>query len=362
MKILFAAQRFHNNMYYPVKALAQAGFEVRFWSMYEQISEMHDIAKPEILKRSCFDFVFKGLACKSDFFRTKVAVPSFFILGSKLLKYNPDIILIKDTQNFLSIFLLIWCAFLRKKSYLLVQTNKHAIRSRVKRAFIWILKNICRVQGVISPLKDKTGKTDPFFIYIPFVYEIRNLEKEHFKNNQINIIDIGKFTKRKDHLLLIKAVEKLRSKYDIKLTIVGERKDIEIEDEIHQYIIANGLKDIVQVFVNVSPREVQNIYKDYDLYILPSYDEPAAYSIVEAMASGLPVIVSDTCGTKCYIEEGENGYIFKSKDMEDLSDKIETVISDRHNLVKMGKRSYEQATREHSTVIFFNSFKKLIKE
>jgi glycosyltransferase involved in cell wall biosynthesis len=348
-------------MYYPVKALVEAGHEVCFWSMYEQMSEMHDIVNPEIIKRSPLDFIFKKFAKNNDFLKTKISLPCFPILGWRLFRYNPDIILIKDTQTFFSIFMLIWCAILRKNSYLLVQTNKHSVRSRIKKLFVWWLKNICCVKGVITPLKDENGISDPFFKYIPFVYDVKEIEKEHFKNNKINIIDIGKFQKRKDHLLLIKAVERLKDKYDIRLTIVGEKMDVKIEDEIQQYISANKLDDVVKVFVNMNPKEVQKMYLDNDLYILPSYDEPAAYSIVEAMAHGLPVIASDTCGTKCYIEERENGYVFKSKDVDDLAEKIELIIKDRHNLVKMGKRSYAVARKEHNYRNFSNIFERIIK-
>ena len=47
---------------------------------------------------------------------------------------------------------------------------------------------------------------------------------------------------------------------------------------------------------------------------LPSSDEPAAVSHLEAMSHSLPVICSDSNGTRCYIRQGENGYVFRTGD------------------------------------------------
>ena len=61
----------------------------------------------------------------------------------------------------------------------------------------------------------------------------------------------------------------------------------------------------------------------------PAENEPAAVSHLEAMSHSLPAICSDSNGTQCYIRPGENGYIFKTDDLEDLVECMERIISDR---------------------------------
>lgn len=361
MKILFIAQRFHTNLYYRVRSLQEAGHRVDMLVMYKQHSEDYETLEPKVLKRSFFDKIVKAVKGKSDLWKTKMQVPSFWQLGAEIRRSKANYLVVKNLQSFLSVYSLIWATILRKKTFLLIQTDKYRVQGRAKKVLVWILKNVCNVQKVISPLKDKSGISDPFFEHIPFVYDVQEIEKEHFKSDRINIIDIGKFYKRKDHISLLKAVNTLKDKYKIRLTIIGEKADIRTEDEIYQYVDRHDLGDMVDVLVNVSYKQVLEMYKDFDLFVLPSYDEPAAYSIVEAMANGLPVIASDTCGTKCYIEEGTNGHVFKSKDADDLAEKIERTIQDRHELIKMGKRSYSKATEDHSMMFFSNKLEQLIK-
>ena len=54
------------------------------------------------------------------------------------------------------------------------------------------------------------------------------------------------------------------------------------------------------------------------LFVLASRDEPAAVSPLEAMAHSLPVVCSDSNGTRGYIRHGVNGFVFATDDHDDL--------------------------------------------
>ena len=84
------------------------------------------------------------------------------------------------------------------------------------------------------------------------------------------------------------------------------------------------------------------------MFVLASRDEPAAVSPLEAMAHSLPVVCSDTNGTSCYIRPGENGYVFRTDDLDDLVDGLQRMLASREGLVDMGRRSYELVETEHA--------------
>ena len=66
---------------------------------------------------------------------------------------------------------------------------------------------------------------------------------------------------------------------------------------------------------------MNKIYSQSNLFVLPASSEPASYAIIEALAHGMPVICSSSCGTKWYV--GDNcGLIFKDKSISELESSI----------------------------------------
>lgn len=372
MKIAIITKRFHTNLYYTVKALQDAGHTVELLVWYQGFSEKHDIIKPFIIGYSAWSLNLLKLINKiknkklRDFWKYKLPfinleeMIDFRRLNNKLREIKPDVILVRAYPNLTFFLMILIAARSCRKVFLMAQTAEHYGETIAKKIYLFVLK-IMGVKGSITPLKNSLAKKDNFFVYLPFVIEAPDFNKEYFQNNKINIFSIGKFVRRKDHLLLLKAVNLLKDKYDLSLTILGEKVEENIFAEIEDYIENNDLKNIVQIKSNLPYDEALALYRKQDLFVLPSYNEPAAYSPLEAMAAKIPAIVSDTCGTKCYIKEGENGYVFKSHDEKDLADKIEKIITDRDKLKLMGESAFQTVQAEHSLKVFSAGFAEIIK-
>jgi glycosyltransferase involved in cell wall biosynthesis len=373
MKIAIITKRFHTNLYYTVKAMQDAGHTVELLVWYQGFSEKHDIINPFVVGYSAWspnllNAINKIKSAKlRNFWKYKLPfinleeMIDFRRLKSRLKEIKPDVILARAYPN-LTFFLMIRLSVkFCRKVFLMAQTSEHYGETIAKKIYLLVLKTM-GVKGLITPLKNSLAKKDNFFIYLPFVIEAPDLNKEYFKNNKINIFSIGKFFRRKDHLLLLEAINSLKEKYDLSLTILGEKVEENIFMEIKDYIDNNNLNNIVEVKANVPFDEARGIFKNQDLFILPSYNEPAAYSPLEAMAAKLPVIVSDTCGTSCYIKEGENGYVFKSHDEKDLAGKIEKIIADRDKLRLMSEAAFRTVQTEHSLKVFSAGFAEIIKK
>ncbi|MBN2298602.1 MAG: glycosyltransferase family 4 protein, partial [Deltaproteobacteria bacterium] len=230
-----------------------------------------------------------------------------------------------------------------------------------------LLNTISRVR--ITPVPGEPSDDSfhlPHEYYVPFVVEPLSLpkEKEYFLDGRINILCIGKLTlERKNHILLLKAIHDLRNTYPIRLNIVGALRDEgnPYYGEIKNYIHRNTLGDIVTIKPNVPYRQCREEYLNHDLFILPSRNEPAAVSHLEAMSYGLPVICSDTNGTKSYMEENRNGFIFHTDNLEDLKDKIIKIISKKDILIRMGKESLRIVQQKYSPLRYYNDISEIIK-
>jgi glycosyltransferase involved in cell wall biosynthesis len=328
-KISIITKRFHTNLYYRVKALQAAGFRMSLIVWGREQSECHDIIEPfevgfspffqnlnKLIERIPNKKIVKFLKHDLPFVDLEEII-NYKVLWKKFKEEKPDVALVRAYPGLTFFIMALFAKIFSKKVFLFAQLNKHYGETTRKKIYLFFLKNILRVKGIITPLENILAEKDPFFIYVPFAIEAPDFAKEYFRSGRINILSIGKFVRRKDQLLLLEVVNELKNSYNLSLTLIGEEREADIFQKIKDYIKNNNLEKIVDIRTNLPYKETLAAYKDFDLFVLPSHSEPAAYSPLEAMANKLPVIVSDTCGTKCYIKKGENGYIFKSRNKED---------------------------------------------
>jgi len=85
--------------------------------------------------------------------------------------------------------------------------------------------------------------------------------------------------------------------------------------------------------------------------VLPSASETLGKTVLEAMASGTPVLVSDKGGPKDYVQQDESGSIFKAYDYESFSDRIGHLLSNC-NLEEMGKKARENSFKNTDKDLF----------
>jgi glycosyltransferase involved in cell wall biosynthesis len=90
----------------------------------------------------------------------------------------------------------------------------------------------------------------------------------------------------------------------------------------------------------LEPHELPNFYKSGDIFIHPSHFDPYPNAVLEAMASGIPVIGSDQAGSVLdRIQHLKNGLIHRVNDVDDLSDKISYAFSDFERVQAMGREA-----------------------
>ena len=89
--------------------------------------------------------------------------------------------------------------------------------------------------------------------------------------------------------------------------------------------------------------DLSKLYASGDIFVFPSSTDTFGNSVLEAQASGLPAIVSDSGGPQEIIREGETGLVFRSHDHSSLAGTILDLAGDRHRLSEMGVRARELA-------------------
>jgi glycosyltransferase involved in cell wall biosynthesis len=123
---------------------------------------------------------------------------------------------------------------------------------------------------------------------------------------------------------------------DLSLTLLGGGSQAA---SLHQTLLGAGLLEQVYFGGQVSQSELPGWLRQTDLYISPSHVDGSSVSLMEAMACGLPALVSDIPGNREWVIEGENGWLFKDGDPEDLAVKIVLAMENRERLAEMGRHS-----------------------
>ncbi|MCD4844216.1 MAG: glycosyltransferase family 4 protein [Methanosarcinales archaeon] len=173
----------------------------------------------------------------------------------------------------------------------------------------------------------------------PDINSINNNINNHTykKIKKFNIVCISRLIERKGISFLLKAIKKIKNK-KVKLILVGKGKQ---EDELHQLAKDLEITDRVEFKGYVDHDDIADIYQESDLFVLPSFNEGMSNALLEAMASGLPVISTDTGGTSELIDG--NGILIQKGNSDEIAQAISTVMNDPEAFKQMGLRSREIA-------------------
>jgi glycosyltransferase involved in cell wall biosynthesis len=141
--------------------------------------------------------------------------------------------------------------------------------------------------------------------------------------------------------VLAKAFVKVaRQNENISLILLGGGS----QGHVIRGILQNGgVMDRVTFGGQVSQRDLPNWYHDADIYISPSHVDGSSVSLMEALACGLPCLVSDIPGNREWITEGDNGWLFRDGDADHLAEKILAAISQREKLSEIGRAGRRSA-------------------
>jgi len=174
------------------------------------------------------------------------------------------------------------------------------------------------------------------------------IEKCKAKNytSKVKIVFVGRLSKPKDPLLLLKAfnllTQDLKEKSEILMVGDGEKRK-----ELERFIEENKLDEKVKL-LGVLPRE--NVFQtlgESDIFVLTSNYEGFPMTILEAMSCGLPVIASDVGGVREAVNE-DNGFLIQRGNKEGFKKALVKLIENPDLRKRMGQNARKRAEKEFS--------------
>jgi UDP-glucose:(heptosyl)LPS alpha-1,3-glucosyltransferase len=156
------------------------------------------------------------------------------------------------------------------------------------------------------------------------------------------ILFVGNPYGRKGLEFVIRALAKIKQK-NVKLLVSGRDEPGEFQSIITQL----GLDKRVIFRIGLSTN-INKYFSAADVFVLPSLYETFGLVVIEAMASGLPVMVSDSnfVGASELIEDGKDGILLKDpKDFEAIAEKLKILIESENARKQIGKEANNKARK-----------------
>lgn len=148
------------------------------------------------------------------------------------------------------------------------------------------------------------------------------------------LLFVGLVVPRKGVDIIIDTIDELRDE-KIKMVIVGDGPDrIRYEKEVEK----RGLSD--KIIFTGKRKDVKDLYRSADIFFFPSRGEGLAGVIMEAMASGLPVVTSNIPCTPDLLSDGKEGYLCEIEDVECYVNRIKELM-DKKRREEKGKKGKE---------------------
>ena len=158
-------------------------------------------------------------------------------------------------------------------------------------------------------------------------------------STNIRLINVGSLNTNKNQIFLIDVAKILVDKrIDFDLKLVGGGQDYGM---LKQRIETLGLQKNVSLCGNVD--NVEDYLHESDVYVHSSLSEALGLTIIEAMATGLPVVTLDGRGNRDLIVQGKNGYMVYEQNAEQFADRILEIWNDKQKYCEMSAFAQEFA-------------------
>jgi glycosyltransferase involved in cell wall biosynthesis len=170
------------------------------------------------------------------------------------------------------------------------------------------------------------------------------------------ILYSGKLVKHKRVIDLLESVSSLQTAVPVRVLIVGDGPE---KASLIKYVTKNNLQNTVQFMHFLSQKEYRETLARCTVFVLPSIKEAFGVVIIEAMASGKPVIARRVTGPADIITHGCNGLLFKNPD--DLRSCLQLVLSDENLRLKLEINAKKTIETKYTFAKIVKSYERLYR-
>ena len=206
------------------------------------------------------------------------------------------------------------------------------------------------------------------FFPVPHKEKVELRNQLGLPNKMKLFLFVGHFSKEKSPDILLKAwLETIAETYpETGIVFIGSINPDHFEVDAG---LVNEIKELSIPYINnriffiENTNEIEKYYRSADIFVLPSKREGLPNSLLEAMASGLPVIASKIDGiTDWVINDGKNGLLFEMGNNDELGNSLLRLLQNKDFSLKLGLRARETVSRSFSIEKVANRYLSLYQD
>lgn len=203
------------------------------------------------------------------------------------------------------------------------------------------IKNIITVSEHLKPDISSMGCSRIYSIPNGIKPEWLKIESKYIDGR---ILFVGRILPIKGLENLIMAIHIIKKKrMNINLHIVGPYLDVEYFNRLQRLMIDLNIQDNVIFTGPLYGKKLIKEYSESQIFVLPSHDESNPFVLIEAMAAGIPIVATAVGGIPYLINEGENGFLVKDNDVEDMAGRMMHLLNQRDVRNGISIRNKERA-------------------
>ncbi len=172
-------------------------------------------------------------------------------------------------------------------------------------------------------------------------------QKYHYNDDDFLLIYPAELTERKNQSLLIRTMVELKKRHsNVKLLLLGRGvKELAYKREAEEL----GVKDSIDFWGYRN--DVNQMLKMSDVLFASSINEGLPINMMEALATGLPVVATNTRGQSDLITEGYNGFLYELKQPEVAAQEISRLIEDKELYNQISSNAVESSKKYDIRVV-----------
>lgn len=220
-------------------------------------------------------------------------------------------------------------------------------REEIKKILVYCLENSDIVTCVSNYLKNclieelklrRKIELIPNFVDTKVFFPNKDGKKREIKR----ILHVSNFRPLKRIEDVIEAFANVSSKYNkgVELVLVGDGPQKKIAEKLtKKYRITQNVHFLGEV------KNVEEIYREADIFLLPSEEESFGLAALEALASGLPVVATNVGGIPEVVLDGKVGFLTQVKDVDSLAKYLLLLLEDKNLYETMSKEALNHAKK-----------------